>query len=81
MFVVLVSVFTAGVFDRSLASNTEGRIKYVAPNNQLFQARPTLLNINTNQPLYYPFTSSVNKCAGSCSTISDLYVENMVQMK
>ena len=34
MFVVLVSVFTAGVFDRSLASNTEGRIKYVSPNNQ-----------------------------------------------
>lgn len=40
--------------------------------NRLFQARPKLVNIKSNQSLYFPFIVSVNNCCGSCNT-SDPY--------
>ena len=41
MFIGLLSVFTAGIFDRSFASNSKEPTKYVSLNNQPCQARPT----------------------------------------
>ena len=52
----LLSVCTAGIFNRLLTSNSEERVKYVSLNNRLCQARPTLVNINLNETLFYPFT-------------------------
>ena len=43
--------------------------------------KATLVNINSNQPLYYPFTFSVNKCAGSCNTTGDPYAQVCVSKK
>ena len=68
----LINVYTI----TSLISNSEWCI-----NIQPRQARPTLVNINSNQPLYYPFTFSVNKCAGSCNTIDDQYTQVCVPKK
>ena len=73
MFIRLLSTCTIGSFGESLVSNSKGRLKFISLNNQPSQARPTLVNINSNQPLYYPFTVSVNKCGGSCNTIDDPY--------
>ena len=35
------------------------------------QARPTLVNINSDETPFYPFTVSVDKCGGSYDTIDD----------
>ena len=56
----LLSACTTRSLGESLASNTDGRIKCVSLNNQLCQARSRLVNINSNELLYYPFTVSVN---------------------
>ena len=48
-------------------------------NNRPCQARPTLVNINSDETLFYPFTESVDKCGGSCNTIDDQYAR--VQIK
>ena len=56
----LLSACTTRSLDESLASNTDGRIKCVSLNNQPCQARSRLVNINSNELLYYPFTVSVN---------------------
>ena len=68
MFIGLLKVCTAVIFDRLLVSNYEGRIKFVSLNSGLCQTRPALGNINSTKTLYYPFTVSVNKCGGSCNT-------------
>ena len=26
---------------------------------------------NTNEPMFYPFSITINKCKGSCNTIND----------
>ena len=51
----------------------KGSIKCVFLNNRPCQARPTLVNINSNETFYYPFTLNVNKCGGGCNTIDDPY--------
>ena len=47
------------------------------------QARPALVNINSNEDLFYPFAGSVNKCGRSCSTLDDpcagVYVPDKVK--
>ena len=35
--------------------------KFVSPTNQLYQVWPALFNINSDEPLYYTYSLSVNK--------------------
>ena len=58
---------------RSLASNSKGHTKFFSLNNRPCQARPTLLDINSNEPLFYPFSLCVNKFGGSSNSIDDLF--------
>ena len=61
-----------GSFDESSASNSK-RPKNLPLNNQSCQARPTLVDINSDETLFYPFVDNVNKCGGSRNTIDDAY--------
>ena len=45
----------------------------VSVNNQLCKVRPEIININSNEPLFYPYSIKVNKCSGSCNNINDPY--------
>ena len=49
--------------------------------NQICQAGQILVNINSNEPLYYPVTISVTKCSRSCNTIDDLWAQICVSNK
>ena len=68
------------VSDRRVAK-PEGRIKYISSNNRPCQARPTLVNINSNEPFSDPFTVRVNKCCGDCNAIDDPYAQICVPNK
>ena len=48
--------------------------KFVSLNNRPWQARSTLVNVNYNHFLYFPFIS-VNKCGGSCNTTVNPYAQ------
>ena len=43
--------------------------------NQKFMSRPKILDINPNEPVFYPYSIKVNKCSGSCSTINDPFTK------
>lgn len=45
------------------------------------QARPTLLNINYNEALFYPLTISVNERDVGCNTVDYPYVRECVPDK
>ena len=44
-------------------------------NNQECKIRPEIININTNEQLFYPYSIKINKCKGSCNTIKDPYTK------
>ena len=69
-FIGLLSVCKIRSFGESLVSNSKGSIKCVSFNNHPCQARPSLVNVNSDESLFYPFNISVNKCGGgTCNTI------------
>ena len=39
------------------------------------QVRPTLISINSNESLDFPFVVSVNRCGGSYNVIDDPYAQ------
>ena len=40
-------------------------------NNQGCKIRSKIISVNTNDPSFYPFSITINKCKGSCNTINN----------
>ena len=43
--------------------------------NQECKVRPKIADINSNNPMFYPFSIKVNKCSGNCNNINDPYAK------
>ena len=71
MFIGLLNVCTIESFDKPLAFN----LKFLSLKNQSSKASPTIIDINSNENLFRPFTVSVIKCGGSCNTVDDPYAQ------
>ena len=39
--------------------------------NQPCKARPEIVNVNSNNPIFYLFCVKTNKCSGNCNNIND----------
>ena len=50
-------------------------LECVSMNNQECKARPKIIDVNSNEPVFYPYSIKVNKCSGSCSNINDSYAK------
>ena len=51
-------------------------LKCVSIKNQKCKVRPEIVNFNSNEPIFYPFTSfRTSKCSGSCNNINDPYAK------
>ena len=38
-------------------------LKCISMNNQECQVRPEIINVNSNEPLFYPFSIKISKCS------------------
>ena len=72
VFVGLLSVCLIN-FSESIVSNSKGLTKHVSLSNQSCQARPMLVDINSDETFLYIFTTSVSICGGSCDIIDYPY--------
>ena len=43
--------------------------------NQQCISRPKIIDINANEPVFYPYSIEVNKCSGSCNTINNPFAK------
>ena len=74
MFVFIKKVFHIGsLFLSSLVSATT--LSCISINNQATKVRPEIINVNSNEPIFYPFSIKTSKCSGSCNNISDPYAK------
>ena len=48
-------------------------LKCVSMKNQECKVRPEIIDINSNDPIFYPFSIKTNKCSSNCNNISDQY--------
>ena len=47
----------------------------ISVNNQEFKTRPQVLNVNGDEPVFFPFSIETNKCSGSCNSINYPYAK------
>ena len=50
----------------------------ISMNNQACQVRPETINLNSNEPVFYPFSIRTSECSGSCNNINDPYTKTCV---
>ena len=50
-------------------------LESVLMNNQECKVRPEIVKVNSNEPLFYPFSIKTSKCSGSCNNINDPYTK------
>ena len=43
--------------------------------NQACKVRLEIINTNSNEPIFYPFSIKTSKCSGSCNNINDPYAK------
>ena len=49
--------------------------------NQECKTRPQVLNVNTNNLIFSPFSIKINKCSGNCNNINNPYANVCVPDK
>ena len=67
-FIKKIFVSTMMFFDNLSSLNP---LEYVSMNNQKCKVGPKIVNINSNEPLFYPFSIKTSRCSGSCNNIND----------
>ena len=65
--------FTGLLVSSNLVSTTP--VRCISMNNQNCKVRPEVININSNEPVFYPFSIKTSKCSGSCNNINDPYAK------
>ena len=64
--------FTAMTFFNLSIVNS---LECVSMNNQECRIRTEIINLNTNEPKFYPYSIKKNRCKGSCNTINNQYAK------
>ena len=74
MFIFIKKVFHIGsLFLSSLVSATS--LSCISMKNQECKVRQEFINVNSNEPVFYPFSIKTSKCSGSCNDINDPYAK------
>ena len=72
-FVKRIFVSTMTFFGFNLSSVNP--LKCISMNNQERKVRPEIVNVNSDEPVFYPFSIKTSKCSSSCNNINDPYAK------
>ena len=71
MFRFIKKIFLTGLeFSSSLVSIAP--LRCISMNHQACNIRSEIINVNSNEPVFYSFSIKTSKCSGSCNNITDL---------
>ena len=72
MLVFIKKIFYIGSLFLSLLVSATS-LDCISMKNQECKIRPEIININSNNPIFYPFSIKINKCNGNCNNINNPY--------
>ena len=75
MFKFIKKVFFIGLTILSDFTNVNSLLNCISMKNQECKVRPEIINVNSNEPVFYPFSIKTSKCSGSCNNINDPYAK------
>ena len=70
-------VFFTGLAFLSTLTNVNS-LSCISMNNQECKVSPQTVNVNSNEPVFYPFSIETSKYSGSCNNINDPYAKMCV---
>ena len=53
-------------------------LECISMNNHECKVRPEIVNVNSKEPIFYPFSMKTSRCSGSCNNINDRYAKKCV---
>ena len=65
--------FIRSLFLSSLISTTP--LSCISMNNQACKVRPEIINVNSNEPVFYRFSIKTSKCSRNCNNINDPFAK------
>ena len=71
-FIKQIFISTMMLFNSILNVNP---LECVSMKNQQYKVRLEIVNIGINDPIFYPFSTKVNKCSGNCNNINNPYAK------
>ena len=69
-FIKQIFISTMMFFNSLLNVNP---LECISLKNQECKVRPKIIDVNSNNPIFYPFSIKIKKCSGTCNNISDPY--------
>ena len=74
MFIFIKKIFYIGFLSlSSLVSAT--LLSCISLKNQEYKVRPKIVDIDSNNPIFYPFSIKINKCSGNCNNTNNPYAK------
>ena len=68
--------YIGSLFLSRLVSTTS--LNSISMKNKECKVRPEIINVNSNELVFYPFRIKTNKCSDSCNNINDPYAKTCV---
>ena len=72
IFRFVKKVFFVGLTILSGFTNANS-LRCITMKNQECKTRPQVINVNGDEPVFFPFSIETNKCSGSCNNINYPY--------
>ena len=72
LFRFVKKVFFLGL---TILSNFTNALDCISIKNQECKIRPEIIHINSNHPIFYPFSIKINECSGNCSNSNNPYAK------
>ena len=75
MFRFVKQILISAIMFFGCTSSKVNSLECVSLNNQEGKVRPEIINVNSNEPVFFPFSIKTSKCSGSCNSINDPYAK------
>ena len=74
MFGFIKKVFFTGLTILSVLVGVNS-LSCISMTNQEYKVKPQIINVNSDEPVFYPFNIKTRRCSGSCNNINDPYAK------
>ena len=73
MFGLVKQIFISAMMFFSCNLPSVNSLKCISMKNEEWKVRPQIFNVNSEEPLFFPFSIKTSKCSGSCNNINNPY--------
>ena len=75
MFGFVKQIFVSTMMFSGCNLSSVNPLQCASMKNQECKVRPEIVNVDSNEALFYPFIIETSKCSGSCNNITDPYAK------